>query len=156
MNILTSLFKIGVALLFILIASVKSDAHKDHDSVADIAAHLEFKEGTLHVHAYFKDSPIVGKRSTLFLETRSGETHDLLDIEDQIQVVLWMPTMNHGSAPTRVQKMKNQLGLYQVSNVNFVMGGLWELRITLTDLNQVSETQTFELEFPESGHHHKH
>jgi len=156
MNFFTTSLKSVSRLVFFLAITLEVSAHIERNHSTEKAAQLEFKNGSLIVQAYFKDTPLVGKRSVLFLETRSSDTSELIDIEDQIRVTLWMPTMNHGSSPTRVTKVIGEIGLYQVSNVNFIMGGLWEVRVTLTDKNNASETQTFEMEFPERGHHHRH
>lgn len=52
-----------------------------------------------------------------------------------VKVVLWMPSMGHGSRPTTVTRMsENQ---FQVSDVAFIMPGEWEIRIQLKENNQV-------------------
>ena len=42
-------------------------------------------------------------------------------------VQLWMPSMGHGSAPVQIQKISD--GVYQVSEVYFVMSGDWDIRV---------------------------
>jgi hypothetical protein len=49
------------------------------------------------------------------------------------KVVLWMPSMGHGSAPVTVQAVSADF--YRVSDVYFVMPGEWEIRIQIKDQN---------------------
>ena len=57
------------------------------------------------------------------------------DLEKDLHVFLWMPSMGHGSSPVKIQKVAD--GEYDVTNVNFIMGGKWDLRIQLKEGNQV-------------------
>lgn len=43
-----------------------------------------------------------------------------------LKVVLWMPSMGHGSSPTEVVKKSDMS--YDVSRVYFIMNGQWEIR----------------------------
>ena len=51
------------------------------------------------------------------------------DLPYQLQVVLWMPAMGHGSAPTKITKIN--AGEYDVSSVYFIMNGKWDLKVQL-------------------------
>ena len=44
---------------------------------------------------------------------------------------LWMPDMGHGSSPTSLVRQEGPCT--QVDRLNFLMPGVWELRITLDD-----------------------
>ena len=61
----------------------------------------------------------------------------LIDPAYSVAVVLWMPSMGHGSSPVKVEKLEN--GIYKASNVFFVMPGDWEIRIQLKDGKNVVE-----------------
>ncbi len=54
-----------------------------------------------------------------------------VDFEIQPVVVLWMPSMGHGSSPTVVHPL--DLGTYRASNVFFVMPGDWEIRFQMKE-----------------------
>jgi hypothetical protein len=43
-----------------------------------------------------------------------------------VKVVLWMPSMGHGSSPVTVEKLVD--GTYHASKVFFIMHGGWEIR----------------------------
>jgi hypothetical protein len=55
----------------------------------------------------------------------------LLDIQDSVNVVLWMPDMNHGSSPVEVARL--DVGTYRASEVYFVMPGTWEIKFQIKD-----------------------
>lgn len=48
---------------------------------------------------------------------------------DEIQVLLWMPSMGHGSSPVKVTAITAQQ--FHISEVFFIMPGDWEIRFTL-------------------------
>lgn len=56
---------------------------------------------------------------------------ELIDTTNSPQLLLWMPSMNHGSSPTSTQKIS--AGTFQVDDVFFVMPGAWDLHFKLTD-----------------------
>lgn len=150
---------IKALLTLVLGWSLATWAHNDHAVSSPLKAHLRYKNKTLHIHAQMAQLPVVGQESFLMLEARAAEDHSPTDIADQIEVSLWMPGMNHGSAPTQLTRVmdaqgKAMVGQYIVRNMYFVMGGLWEIRITLTDSKGHQETGTFTIQLPESGHHH--
>ena len=49
-------------------------------------------------------------------------------------LILWMPSMGHGSSPTRVERLDT--GTYRASEVFFVMPGEWELKFEASDAGQ--------------------
>lgn len=59
------------------------------------------------------------------------------DLNKNLHIFLWMPTMGHGSAPVKITKLGD--GEYEVSNVQFIMGGKWEIKFQLKDGAQVSD-----------------
>ncbi len=123
-----------------------------------VKAHLTFKDNTVHVHAQFVKSPEVGTESFLSIETRSAKDHSLIAIDDSVSVELWMPDMGHGSVPTQIERVLDkdgnaEAGKFLVSNVYFVMGGLWDIQVTLTDKSGNSETKTFSLTLADDTNH---
>jgi hypothetical protein len=57
------------------------------------------------------------------------------DLPKPLVVFLWMPAMGHGSAPVKLRKLTD--GEYEVSEVQFIMGGKWEIKFQLKEGNQV-------------------
>lgn len=59
------------------------------------------------------------------------------DLNKNLHIFLWMPTMGHGSQPVNITKTND--GEYEVSNVQFIMGGKWEIKFQLKDGAGVSD-----------------
>jgi YtkA-like len=142
----------------LLLGSV-SLAHEGHTH--PLAGHLSYKNNTLHIHASFPVTPVLGQEATLVLEAKEAATHQAVALTDKVSVVLWMPSMGHGSAPTVVENAVDTngnliLGSYNVHRVFFIMGGDWEVRVTLTAVDGKSETQVFKVNFASDDHGHKH
>lgn len=57
------------------------------------------------------------------------------DLPGDLSVVLWMPSMGHGSSPVQIEKVAP--GIYHVTRVFFVMPGEWEIRVQLKNGNSV-------------------
>jgi hypothetical protein len=113
---------------------------------------LFFKNGTVQATATFAEAPVLGKPNAMTVEFKDAVSQIPLAIEDQFAVVLWMPDMGHGSRPvkinTAVDASGNTLvGVYAVTKMYFVMGGLWEVRVSLKDAAGNVETQIFNVEF---------
>jgi len=64
------------------------------------------------------------------------------DLPGAFGVSLWMPTMGHGSSPIRIKKLGT--GIYDLSQIYFIMDGLWQLRIRLKNGSTVTDEQIFE------------
>jgi hypothetical protein len=48
-----------------------------------------------------------------------------VDLPHEIKVFLWMPQMGHGSIPVKVKKINT--GIFEVSNISFIMNGEWDI-----------------------------
>ena len=46
-----------------------------------------------------------------------------------VSTLLWMPSMGHGSVPTKMEQLG--VGLFRAKNIFFTMQGQWEVRIML-------------------------
>lgn len=57
------------------------------------------------------------------------------DFSKTFFVMLWMPSMGHGSVPVKIKKIAD--GEYEISDVQFIMPGKWEIKFQLKDGNQV-------------------
>ena len=144
------------ALLTALFIGGTASAHGGHHPPV-LAGHLSFKQNTLHIHASFPTDPVVNQESLLVLEAKDAATHKETELTDNVDVVLWMPSMGHGSAPTQVERAVDAngnllTGVFNVRNVFFIMGGDWEVRVTLTDANGTQETKSFKVTIAGSGH----
>lgn len=58
-----------------------------------------------------------------------------VDLQFTPKVVLWMPSMSHGSSPVRTQI--EGVGKYKALDVFFIMPGEWEIKFQIKDGNQI-------------------
>lgn len=73
--------------------------------------------------------PTRAKAGSLIFKVFHSNAYDATPVEQDLAhpaVVLWMPSMGHGSSPTQVDRLDT--GTYRASNVYFVMPGQWEIR----------------------------
>ncbi|NUN07342.1 MAG: serine protease spb1 [Bdellovibrio sp.] len=67
--------------------------------------------------------------------TSQGAQDFILDFDgnvaefETLAVLLWMPSMGHGSAPVKIERLSDYQ--YHVKNVYFIMPGDWEIRLLL-------------------------
>lgn len=78
------------------------------------------------VRLIMEDRLIEKKFSSFRFYFTDSEGFVLLSTIPNIQIELWMPSMGHGSVPTKVQYLDG--GIYLASNVYFIMKGEWEMR----------------------------
>lgn len=64
------------------------------------------------------------------------------DLPENFSIFLWMPSMGHGSSPITVKKLAT--GLYELTNVYFIMDGAWELKVQIKNADTISDETTFE------------
>lgn len=83
----------------------------------------------------WEEMPTSAKAGTLVFKVYRGNTYDDTPVEMDFgsipTLVLWMPSMGHGSSPTTVTRL--DVGTYRVSNVFFIMPGKWEMRFQIKD-----------------------
>ncbi|RPJ66214.1 MAG: hypothetical protein EHM20_17555 [Alphaproteobacteria bacterium] len=105
----------------------------------------------LEVHKIFKTTNQSLTLNWLSPVNSIDEGHALLIVKQQniatdftkdFSVILWMPTMGHGSSPIQIKKLGT--GIYDLSQIYFIMDGLWHLRIQLKDGSNIIEEQIFE------------
>lgn len=112
--------------------------------------HVSFFNGEYHAHVMWDTDPVAKKEATARIEWKSGKNHQAINPKGEIEFVLWMPAMDHGSSPVKMEpilkeKGKTLVGVYKVSKINFSMKGDWEVRLTLKkDANQ-SDTQVIKM-----------
>jgi len=63
------------------------------------------------------------------------------DLPDNYKIQLWMPSMGHGSSPLLVNKIAT--GVYDVSEVYFIMSGDWQIKVQLLEGSKTIEEINF-------------
>lgn len=62
-----------------------------------------------------------------FWDKNAGtEQGPFIDPVQSLSIVLWMPSMGHGSSPVKIEKLQD--GVFRVRKVYFIMPGDWEIR----------------------------
>lgn len=101
------------------------------DILADCS--LKFAKSGLCFSWKWNKKPVNDEPASLILKTYRPNVHDgtVIPVDTQPAVVLWMPAMGHGSAPTKINRL--DVGTYQVDNVIFLMPGKWQLKFQLKE-----------------------
>lgn len=136
-------------------------AHAGHSHSELI--HLSFVQGQVHAHITWVEGPEVALESVLRVEWKRASDHADVEPQGDFEVVLWMPSMDHGSAPTKIEPVLDEdgnalVGVYEVSRVYFTMGGDWQVNVIVNYEDGTSETQSFDVNLPggHGGHGHSH
>lgn len=83
----------------------------------------------------WEELPTTTKAGSLVFKVYRGNAYDDTPVETDFLVlpslVLWMPSMGHGSSPTTLTKL--DIGTYRVTNVFFIMPGEWEMQFQVKD-----------------------
>jgi hypothetical protein len=142
MNPMKNIFATTVCLFFVSVFAAPALAQVE----ASEAATLSYQGGNLKaVLTWLPQYPaVVGPESKLQVQWLNG-AEQATDIQGDFRVVLFMPTMGHGSSPTKIAKL-TEPGLFQVSKIYFTMPGIWEIRVTFRPADgSTPETQTLTL-----------
>lgn len=137
----------------LLTISFFAQAHPGH-------GHLSFSTGPVHAHLSWVQDPTKSSEGKMKIEWRSAANHALVEPPADFAAELFMPSMNHGSAPTNVQKMRDASGVattgtYLVTDMYFIMDGDWEVRVSLLKPDgSAIETQAWPVTIGSGGHHH--
>ena len=122
------------------------------------SGHLLFSEGRIHAHLSWIQAPAAqSSEARMRLEWHNGITHEIMEPRSPFAVSLWMPSMGHGSAPTRIERAIDERGqvipgVYEVSNMFFMMPGDWDVRVSLNDQDGHQETRAWSVHVAGDGH----
>lgn len=130
--------------------------------VYPFAGHLSFDGGQLHAHLYWEVLPEVGVEAIMIVEFFEGAAHTPVEINAEPLLVIDMPQMNHGSAPTKTTPVAGaSTGTYRITNIHFIMAGQWRVALSLESEDGDVETQYFNIDIAgdsdaDHGHGHGH
>ncbi|UYL07776.1 FixH family protein [Bdellovibrio sp. SKB1291214] len=100
---------------------------------ADSACSIELVNSNLCASIAWTMGPQTPAESEFILKvwdkTSGSENGPFVDPANTLSVVLWMPSMGHGSSPVTIEKIET--GTYRVRRVYFIMPGDWEVRFFL-------------------------
>lgn len=125
--------------MLLILSSFASNAFSvEHSVVYSDSQPLAFKKTDYSFIVSWVEGPKRGGSKFIMktwkndLGTMNGPYQDL---QKNLFVFLWMPSMGHGSVPVKIKKISD--GEYEVSDVQFIMGGKWEIKFQLKDGAQV-------------------
>ena len=110
-------------------ADKKSDENPQAQSLED--CRLKFEWQSLCLGWTWETVGNTTQYGSFILQTAqpSGGALVLKDVGAELKVVLWMPSMGHGSVPVQIEKLS--VGLYRIKNIFFIMPGEWDLHFQL-------------------------
>lgn len=86
--------------------------------------------------------------SVIFKVVRANTLDDSpmpVDLNSAPSLLLWMPSMGHGSSPSTVEQVDT--GSYRAKNVFFIMPGEWELKFQVKEGSTVQDEAVVTLTF---------
>ncbi len=128
-----------LVVLSVLVAIASACARPDYVSAEELKPKIEKPETEcpyslqkvqLCLTATWEETPDSTKYNSMKVTLIGGN----LSAFDELQSLLWMPSMGHGSAPVRIEKIDSNT--YRIYDMYFVMSGDWEVRIFLKKSGQ--------------------
>jgi hypothetical protein len=100
---------------------------------------LQFNNSKLCIDWTWLKMPTESEVGAFYFKIYRKNTVDgsavLIDQNPMPQVLLWMPSMNHGSSP--VTTFQADVGTYKAENVFFIMPGEWEIKFQIKNESHV-------------------
>jgi len=135
--------KIGLLTSFLILTTGCTEAKYvqypetglDSKSVQEkkVDCELTFSKSQLCLIWYWEKRPTSREQGQLVFKTYRlnlmDETPIEIDMPQMPELLLWMPSMGHGSTPTQTERI--DIGTYRAKNVFFVMPGEWELKFQI-------------------------
>lgn len=126
------------------------------ETLAPAACPLAFPAAGLCASLEWARQPIESESGTFILRFwRAGEgdaiSGPFVDPNGRPFVKLWMPSMGHGSSPVQVAQVKDAQnapvpGVFEATQVYFVMPGRWEIWVQLKQGSQILEQAKLDVE----------
>lgn len=120
----------------------RTPATDDKLSACDVA----FAQSQLCADLKWERRPTEQDMGSFVLEFHNpDDSSQFVDLTQNLDVKLWMPSMGHGSSPVKIEKVGP--GQYRVSEVFFVMRGDWEIQFKLENGSTVVEQTSLSYRF---------
>lgn len=116
-----------------------SNTNSAQNQQQEASCALAFKNSGVCIDWKWEKMPTESEMGTFYFKTYRKNTVDgsaiLFDQASVPHILLWMPSMNHGSSP--VSTGQEDTGTYRAKNVFFIMPGEWEIKFQIKEGNQV-------------------
>jgi len=111
---------------------------------------MEFRKQGLCASLEWRSRPTPSKASEFRLRfwdpSKGTESGPYVRPQGAVGVKLWMPSMGHGSRPVTVTESPGASGVYDATNVIFIMGGPWEIWVQLKKGSDLIDQAKVEIE----------
>ncbi|AYF45589.1 YtkA-like protein [Halobacteriovorax sp. BALOs_7] len=116
-----------------------SDPFRGDDSITTA---LRFETESLTISREWKKGPLLydSSKITISLTDSAGNFTDPIG---NFKAYLWMPNMGHGSYPISINKLAT--GIYELTDVYFTMGGLWDFHLQLEENGNIYDSVSWPL-----------
>lgn len=108
---------------------------------------IQFKQSQLCVDLVWEKIPSESEVGVFTFVTYQKKSFDqeieFLDPQTLPQVILWMPSMSHGSSPVSISR--EGVGHFRAENVFFIMPGEWQIRFQIREGNTVVDEAVVDL-----------
>jgi len=136
-------------LFFFLIISCAKPEYLDNQKTTDLfqaECSLFFKTEISCLTLKWIDYPTEEKAGSFTINAHpENDPRINLELNSELYVDLWMPSHGHGSSPISITKNKD--GSYLISDVYFIMPGLWQIRFSLRQEGRDVETHSHLIQF---------
>lgn len=110
---------------------------------------IQFSNSKYCLSWFWENKPTSTLRGSLVFKiyrlNAFDQTAIQLDSVELPQLILWMPSMGHGSTPTVIQRL--DVGTYRASNVFFIMPGEWDLKFQIKSGSEVTDEALVQIVF---------
>lgn len=145
----------ALGLLFFSCAQPKYISEADSTTAGQQAAgakancDIQFSSSKYCLSWFWENKPTASAEGSLIFKiyrlNAFDQTAIQLDSQELPQLVLWMPSMGHGSTPSVVQRL--DVGTYRATEVFFIMPGEWDLKFQLKTGSEVTDEALVQIVF---------
>ncbi|MBT4762297.1 MAG: FixH family protein [Bdellovibrionaceae bacterium] len=114
----------------------KNDKYSKNQKIDSSHSEVIFSKSQLKLKKFWRLGPQISKESKVLL-VLTDEDGRPTETAYELKVMLWMPSMGHGSFPIHVENFGE--GIYELSEVFFTMEGYWDIHFQLYDKDTLVE-----------------
>lgn len=106
---------------------------------------IEFFKSDLSAYVVWQESPVENKKLEMSLRfyNLKNDQPVVASINHELKVFLWMPDMNHGSAPVSLEKISDHE--YKIKNIYFIMPGFWQIHFQILNNESLLDEATYDV-----------
>lgn len=96
----------------------------------NVSNELRFETESLAISRNWNNGPLLYDSSKLTISFKDT-ADNFKDPIGNFSAYIWMPDMGHGSYPISISKVST--GVYELTDIYFTMGGLWDFHLQLEE-----------------------